>query len=227
MKSDHHSISKLARRGCKRLLHVELPMPRAIQPMMRYVYHSGVLFAEGVRFLYQVMVVMPVMKSIAEVGSHVRVEHIPYIRGGGKLMIGDHVYISGKLDIAFSRHATTPPVLEIGERSFIGHQSAIAVAQAVSIGADSYIAGGVRIQDNDGHPIDPERRRRGLPVDENQIRPVSIGKNVWVGARVQILKGVTIGDNAIVGAGSVVTKNVPANTIVGGSPARVIRSLKS
>jgi len=53
---------------------------------------------------------------------------------------------------------------------------------------------------------------------------VSIGENVWVGARVTILDGVTIGDNAIIGAHSLVTKDVPANTIVAGTPAKVIRN---
>ena len=55
--------------------------------------------------------------------------------------------------------------------------------------------------------------------------PVISGRNVWVGANVSILPGVTIGDNAVVGAGAVVTKDVPENTIVGGVPARVIRHI--
>lgn len=56
--------------------------------------------------------------------------------------------------------------------------------------------------------------------------PIQLGKNVWVGSNSTILQGVTIGDNAIVAAGSVITKDVPANTIVGGVPARYIRSIE-
>ncbi len=87
------------------------------------------------------------------------------------------------------------------------------------------IGGGVRIQDNDGHPLDPEARRRGEKVPESAIKPVVIGCNVWLGARATILKGVTIGDNAVVATGSVVTRDVAANTVVAGVPARAVRHL--
>lgn len=69
------------------------------------------------------------------------------------------------------------------------------------------------------HLIDPARRKTTCPA------PIVLGRNVWVGAHATILKGVTIGDNAIVAAGAVVTKDVPADTIVGGVPARIIRRI--
>ena len=71
----------------------------------------------------------------------------------------------------------------------------------------------VIIRDDDGHTLD----------DTPRTAPITIGNNVWVGARAMILKGVTIGDGAVVAAGSVVTKDVPGGTLVGGVPARVIR----
>jgi acetyltransferase-like isoleucine patch superfamily enzyme len=58
-------------------------------------------------------------------------------------------------------------------------------------------------------------------------KPVKIGNGVWIGANVTILPGVTVGENAVIAAGAVVTKDVPANSIVGGNPARVIRMLKN
>ena len=67
------------------------------------------------------------------------------------------------------------------------------------------------------HAVDPNKRADMMPA------PVVLGSNVWLGASVTVLPGVTIGDGAIVGAGAVVTKDVPANTIVGGAPAKLIR----
>lgn len=69
------------------------------------------------------------------------------------------------------------------------------------------------------HGLSPEDRQTTYPA------PIVLGKNVWVGSNSTILQGVTIGDNAVVGAGAVVTKDVPENTIVGGVPAKVIRHI--
>lgn len=70
------------------------------------------------------------------------------------------------------------------------------------------------------HDLDPKRRFDLHPA------PIRIGKNVWIGSNATILQGVTIGDGAVVAAGAVVTKDVPANTVVGGVPAKVIREIK-
>ena len=70
------------------------------------------------------------------------------------------------------------------------------------------------------HGICPNDRKNTYPA------PITLGKNVWIGSNATILQGVTIGDNAIVAAGAVVTKDVPANTIVGGIPAKHIKSIK-
>ncbi len=71
-----------------------------------------------------------------------------------------------------------------------------------------------------GHPIEPSQRR-----DFIIARPIVIERNVWIAAGATIIGGVTVGENAVVAAGSVVTKDVPSNTLVGGNPARVIRSI--
>lgn len=88
----------------------------------------------------------------------------------------------------------------------------------VTIGDGCQIGHGVVFATLD-HLIDPARRKTTCPA------PIVLGRNVWVGAHATILKGVTIGDNAIVAAGAVVTKDVPADTIVGGVPARIIRRI--
>lgn len=72
-----------------------------------------------------------------------------------------------------------------------------------------------------GHPVEPSMREKALQFN----LPVHIGNNVWVGANVVILPGVTIGDNTVIGAGSVVTKDIPANVVAVGSPCRVLREI--
>ena len=72
-----------------------------------------------------------------------------------------------------------------------------------------------------GHPILPELRQKGLQYN----LPVHIGKNCWLGAGVIVLPGVSIGDNTVVGAGSVVTKDLPSNVVAVGNPARVLREI--
>ena len=72
------------------------------------------------------------------------------------------------------------------------------------------------------HPISPELRQKGLQYN----MPVHIGKNCWLGAGVIVLPGVTIGDNTVVGAGSVVTKDLPANVVAVGNPARILREIE-
>ena len=73
-----------------------------------------------------------------------------------------------------------------------------------------------------GHPLEPSQRRAYL-----EARPIVIEKNVWIATAATILGGVTVGENSVVGAGAVVTKDVPANSFVAGVPAKVIRSLKN
>ena len=107
--------------------------------------------------------------------------------------------------------------LELGQNSYM-NASLIQCASHITIGDNCAIAGDVLIQDTDFHPI----------IDENgQPKPVSkpihIGNKVWTCAKATILKGVTIGDGAIVAAGAVVTKDVPAYSLVAGNPAKVIK----
>lgn len=72
-----------------------------------------------------------------------------------------------------------------------------------------------------GHPLDVEQRNQGLEY----AYPITIGNNVWIGAGVQVLPGVNIGDNTVIGTGSIVTKDIPANVIAAGNPCRVIREI--
>lgn len=104
---------------------------------------------------------------------------------------------------------------KIGKHVFINTGCIILDLGGVEIGNDVLIAPRVSIL-SESHPISREKRGT-LETD-----PIRIGNNVWIGAGATILKGVTIGDNSVVAAGAVVSKDVPANTVVGGIPAKVL-----
>lgn len=106
------------------------------------------------------------------------------------------------------------------------------IRDRLAIGDNVKIGGGCMILDTDTHQIDYLARRGKIaPNSENkftkiQSAPITIEDDVWIGANCQILKGVTIGARSIIGAGSVVTKNIPSDCIAAGNPARVIKSIK-
>ncbi len=102
----------------------------------------------------------------------------------------------------------------IGDNTSVGDRTEIHAGRLVEIGSGCNIAWDVCIMDRDYHKFNS-------PTEE--IRPVKIGSDVWIGCNSLILKGVTIGDGAVVAAGSVVTKDVAPKTLVGGNPARVLK----
>jgi len=111
-------------------------------------------------------------------------------------------------------------VVSIGAKTVLGQECTISAFQRVSIGRECVIADRVMLIDFDHAVVDVER-----PIREQGIykRDVRVGHNVWIGYGACILRGVTVGDNAIVGARAVVTRNVPDNAVVAGAPARIVR----
>jgi acetyltransferase-like isoleucine patch superfamily enzyme len=109
--------------------------------------------------------------------------------------------------------------IRVGRNVFVNQNCTFYDLGGLDIADDVMIGPNVSIITT-GHPIEPSQRRTGVTA-----RPVMIERNVWIAAGVTIIGGVTIGENAVVAAGSVVTKDVPPNTLVGGNPARVIRSI--
>ena len=113
--------------------------------------------------------------------------------------------------------ATKNGSLVLGERVFINTGATIVANHSIVIGDSCLIGDLVAIFDFDHHAMEPSSPAR--------IAPVRLGANVWVGRSVTILPGVTIGDHAVIAAGSIVTGDVPARTLVAGIPARPIRTL--
>ncbi|MEN3277901.1 MAG: maltose O-acetyltransferase [Massilia sp.] len=107
--------------------------------------------------------------------------------------------------------------IHLGSKVFVNYNCVILDVARVTIGEETRIGPAVQIYTAD-HPRDPAVRRSGLESG----RPVTIGANVWIGGGAIILPGVTIADDAIVGAGSVVTRDVPAGATVVGNPARIV-----
>lgn len=110
----------------------------------------------------------------------------------------------------------------LGRGVFIGPYAVISAGDVVSIGDDTIIGPGLTLMTGDHRYSVPGVGYRETTAGRNE--PVTIGRNVWLGARVVVLKGVTIGDAAIIAAGAVVTKDVPSFAIAAGVPARIIGS---
>lgn len=117
------------------------------------------------------------------------------------------------VEVGAARNAT----LELGERVFMNIGATVVANHKIVIGDDCLFGDLVAIFDSNHHALEPSSPTR--------VAPVHIGRNVWVGRAAMILPGVTIGDHAVIAAGSVVTEDVPARTLAAGTPARPVRTL--
>jgi acetyltransferase-like isoleucine patch superfamily enzyme len=131
--------------------------------------------------------------------------------------------IGKELDDGFSLippfYTTGGENIRVGRDVFINQNCTMYDLGGIDIGDDVMIGPNVSIITS-GHPLEPALRRAFVTA-----KPIVIERNVWIAAGVTIIGGVTIGENAVVAAGSVVTRDVPPNTLAGGNPARVIRSI--
>jgi maltose O-acetyltransferase len=110
--------------------------------------------------------------------------------------------------------------ISIGRRSFVNYDCVLLDCNRIVIGDEVKLAPRVQIY-TATHPLDPEQRRTGI----ESALPVTIGDGVWLGGGAIVCPGVTIGKNTVVGAGSVVTRDLPENVLAVGNPCRVVRSL--
>lgn len=110
--------------------------------------------------------------------------------------------------------------IEVGENFFANYNFTVLDVGKVTIGANAQIAPNVSIY-TAGHPIHPDSRNSGYEYGIS----ITIGDNVWIGGNACIMPGVTIGNNVVIGAGSVVTKDIPDNVIAAGNPCKIIRTV--
>lgn len=134
-------------------------------------------------------------EMFAEIGEDCYVEPPLHANWGGKF-----VHLGSNVYANFNLTLVDDTHIYIGDRTKLGPNVVIATA---------------------GHPIVPELRMQGLQFN----MPVHIGKNCWLGSGVLVMPGVTIGDNSVIGAGSVVTRDIPANVVAVGNPCKVLRPI--
>jgi acetyltransferase-like isoleucine patch superfamily enzyme len=148
--------------------------------------------------------------------------------GAGAIILGRNVEFGWPASVAFYsgyghvEATTADAVIEIGDDVQINNNAFIkSEGPGIRIRRGALIGSYVEIFDSDFHELHPDRRRGGSPA----MGAVDLGENVFIGDGAKILKGVTIGSDSVVGAGSVVTSSIPAGVIAAGNPARVIRPL--
>ncbi len=228
------TVSRWTRRGgrhlpkliAKRLLQWHLPVGPLNRPLFGALYQLHVAARVSMGWSLRFIWYEPLWRSQCRViGERFQMEQLPYMIGCGEIVIGNDVSFSGKPSFVFSSRHSQRPQLSIGHGSFLGHNCALTIAKQIKIGNHCLIAAGVRITDFDGHPLGADERRAGGIFAADTVLPVIIGDDVWIGHGAVILKGVNVGDRAIIGARAVVTRDVPADTVVAGNPARVIKSL--
>ena len=110
--------------------------------------------------------------------------------------------------------------IEIGENFYSNHNLIILDANKVKFGDNVFIAPNCSFY-TAGHPLDSETRNKGLEY----AKPIELGDNVWIGGNVVVLPGVKIGSNTVIGAGSVITKDIPSNVVAVGNPCKVIKNI--
>lgn len=165
----------------------------------------------------------------AEIGENGQIQGKVYwaIRGG-HVRIGDNLYYSsGEAINPISSNLRGAVYVEPGASLTIGDNVGMSstrmwIHESVTIGDNVKIGGCVLITDTDAHPLDYLSRRTGN--EGTKSAPVVIEDDVWIGAHTVILKGVTIGARSVIGAGSVVTKSIPADCVAAGNPCKVIKS---
>lgn len=110
--------------------------------------------------------------------------------------------------------------IEIGENFYANHNTVMLDCARITFGDNVFIAPNCGFH-TAGHPIDFERRNQGLEYGHS----ITVGDNVWIGAAVQVLPGVNIGSNVVIGSGSIVVKDIPNNCVAIGNPCRVLREI--
>lgn len=136
--------------------------------------------------------------------------------------VGDGVWVEKPFFCDYGKH------ISIGENSFINYNCTLLDCNKITIGKNVLIGPGTGIY-TASHPIDYKDRLNKITNNEAPYKtyalPVVVGDNVWIGGNVSILPGVIIGDNCVIGAGSVVTKSIPENSVAVGNPCKVIKNI--
>jgi len=186
---------------------------------LRFAAAHGMLTGEYARILLRFLR----YRLLTRAGRRWRTDGMVFLGPRLQLQVGRHGEISLGRFVwvgAGTKVRCHEGVVEIGAKTVIGQEVTISAYQRVRIGEQCVIADRAMFIDFDHVVVDPETPIRLQGIYK---RDVVVGSNVWIGYGAQILRGVTVGDNAVIGASSVVTRDIPANAVVAGTPARVVR----
>ncbi|OUS19796.1 acetyltransferase ['Osedax' symbiont bacterium Rs2_46_30_T18] len=224
LKTSEQPLAQTCLRLYRALLYLEIPAPRYLFQIISFVHFSlSASFANFIRVFYWT----PMFKSsLAKPCSKLYLYGgMPMIMGLLRIHIGDNCRINGQTTFCGRCNSSTPPVLSIGDNVDISWQTTIAVGSQVIIGNNVRIAAKGFLAGYPGHPINPQDRARGLADTQAQIGAIILEDDVWLASNVTVLANVTIGAGTIVATGSIVTKDLPANVLAAGVPAKIIKSL--
>jgi acetyltransferase-like isoleucine patch superfamily enzyme len=184
-----------------------------------HAYHSVESF---IRWALAYFIFEPLFRGRCEsVGKRFRCTRMPWVIGQAKIYIGDDVNFFGKVDI-YSGAQLDEPKLVLKDRVDLGHNIIFMVNREIVLEEDVNVASGVRFMDSDAHPRDTMARTADLPATPDEIKSVRIKRYAWIGHNSFIMKGVTVGEGAIIGVNSVVLNDIPDYSVAIGNPARVI-----
>jgi acetyltransferase-like isoleucine patch superfamily enzyme len=204
---------------------LSVPAPKAVVLPAVWIF---LFVRDAYYFAMRVFICEPFFKACCtKYGRNLHTDaHLHWIAGKGDIIIGDNVSVVGKVDIGFAARFADRPRLEIGDNTGIGGGCSFAIGKLISIGRNCTLSGGIQIMDSNGHDTDPGSRWRHEPPKVEDVRPVLIRDNVWIGRNCIIFPGVKVGEGSVISAASIVRSHVPPYSVVAGNPARVMFRLK-
>lgn len=209
----------------RRVFALRIPGTRA----HRVLAHSYLGARLGWFELQRILFFQPMFEALcASVGPGVRVElcpdsKLPFIQNVA-LHLERGVRLSGRTSFSGARNAKVRPRIQIGEGSYVGHRCVLRAGTGIVIGQHVLLASNTLLSADPGHPLSALARRTE-PAPEEELGQIVIEDDAWLAYNVSVIGNVRVGRGAVVAAGSVVTRDVPAYALVAGNPARVIRAL--
>jgi len=196
-------------------------LPRFMKPVLRGLFEFHYLVIQTTRLLVTIFYRHPLFQGrCSSFGENVSIDGLPFVNGHTEIHVGNNVFLGGRLDIHSGRFEAHPRLI-IKDNAELGWNVQITVNREVIIEEHARVSFDCRISDSDGHPREADLRRQNAVVDPKDIRPVRICRDAWIGNGTHIMKGVTIGEGAIVGANSVVITDIPPYSLALGNPAEV------
>jgi acetyltransferase-like isoleucine patch superfamily enzyme len=215
-------VFRFLRSLAKRVRTSNLPVPRFLNPLLLPFFYLPMTVRRVSSFLFSYFIRVPLFRArCASMGRNFRLFRMPWVVGHAEIHIGNDVSFFGKVDIG-SGSVFDRPRLILGDRVDIGHGVGFTVNKEIVIEEDVNVANHVHFRDTDAHPRDAAARVADERPPADEVRPVRVCRRAWIGGNVYVMKGVTIGEGAIIGVNSVVVTDIPPYCVAMGNPARVV-----